>query len=129
MTTTTEQTTLLWHIVKASPLAGIISGSVYKLQRPTDSKLEDIVVNAITIDSELVQTGVANLNIHVPDLVNGMPNTARIEQLESIAKGIILKGWGSNYTFFIENQQTIQDQDAADNWFINFRIRFKFHNT
>lgn len=128
MKTTSEQTTLLWHIVKASALAGIITGGVYKMQRPVDSMFEDIVVNAINVDNELVQTGVGNINIHLPSLPNRMPNTARIEELATIAETQIKEGFGSDYTFFVENQSVIYDPDAKG-WFINFRVRFKFHNT
>lgn len=128
MKTTPEQITLLWHLINQSALSGIITGGVYKYQRPADSKVEDIVVNAIAIDNELVQTGTGNVNIHVPALTNGMPNTSRIEQLATIAETQIKEGFGSKYTFFVENQTVIYDPETQD-WFINFRIKFKFHNT
>lgn len=159
MITTFEQSTELYKIINGSQLKTEINGGIYKEVRPTDSNLEDIVINAILIDNELVQTGVGNVNIHVPTLSSGMPNMARMGVLAAMAFELLKYGtisakpiWfisedgllsfetedgtgvfvtnstiGNNATFFIESQ-TIEKEPSVDRWFVNIRVRFKFHN-
>lgn len=129
-----EQTTLIFQAVNSSPLKTAITGRVSKDWAPEDSKKEEIVVNSITTDNGTDQRGVVNVNIHVPNqIVNidgasqGLPNNRRFEVLGNIAKGVLKSGFGSNYNFWTESQQKIRNPQTG-NWYLNFRIRFKYHN-
>lgn len=127
MITTLDQSTVLYKVLKNSNLKNEITGGIYKEVRPDDSTLEDIVINTIIIDNELIQTGVGNINIHIPPLLKGEPNTARMAELATLACNYLKYQVGDKLTFFIENQ-TIQREENINDWFINIRIKFKFHN-
>ena len=126
MKTTLDIVTILYTKIKGSALEAAISGGLYKYQRPTDSTVEDIVVNVITTDAEMIQRGSFNVNIHVPKAPDGMPNSARLSALSSIAAPLLIEGYGEKYNFWIESQSIFQDED---NWYTNFRIRVNYHNT
>jgi hypothetical protein len=124
-----KQTTLLYQLTAGSILKQAISGDVYKFQRPVNSDKEDVVVNPITIDNEMVQSGVANVNIHVPSITTAdgvMPNTARLEELEAIGVNLFEYGTGDIYTFYFLSSNTIKEP-AKDEWFVNIKVQFKFH--
>lgn len=124
-----KQTTLLYQLIASSNLKQAISGDVYKFQRPVNSDKEDVVVNAITVDSEMVQSGVANVNIHVPSIQTGdgaMPNTARLETLEAAAVNLLEYGFGSIHTFYLLSSNVIKEP-TVNEWFVNLRVQFKFH--
>lgn len=131
MFTTLEQTTEIWKLLNASSLKTSISGGVYKNWRPDNSEVEDVVVNGIIIDNEQIQTGIGNVNIHVPDVLTNsglQPDAGRLEVLAKEAVSILKEGFNKKYTFFIENQGAFKDE-SAKSWFINIRFRFRFHNT
>lgn len=51
-------------------LKAAISGGVYVAgERPDNSELEDIVTNCLSLTHDNPQSGVSNVNIHVPDLI------------------------------------------------------------
>lgn len=61
--------TILFRILRDSPVMGIISGDIYYLEdRPDDSCKEDIIINTITLTQDfLPQIGFSNINIYVLD--------------------------------------------------------------
>lgn len=127
-----DQDEILYTRIAASPLAAAISGKVYRYQRPVDSNKEDIVINTITIDGEMIQRGVSNVNIHVPsiEVSTGLmqPNLTRFKTLLSLAKPVLEKGFGEKYNFWLLGESLVQEP-GKDIWFYNLRIQFKLHNT
>lgn len=131
MKTANEINTLMFKVVNESPLKAAINGSVYKSLRPINANKEDVVINTVVSDAELVQTAVCNVNIHVPSLTTPdgkMPNSARFDELSGIANQILKDGHTKYFTYYTENTAQIQEQNR-DEWYLNFRIRFRFHNT
>lgn len=65
----------LFQILNAnSALRNELRGGIYVWERPDDSKKEDIVINNLFINHDAPQTGISNVNIHVPDVarvING----------------------------------------------------------
>lgn len=129
-----EQTTIIFKAIDTSALKAAITGRVSKDWGPSNSDKEEIVVNSITVDNETAQIGISNVNIHVPNIsvkIDGIdqeqPNNKRFTALGNIAKGILESGFGSNYNYWTENQQKVRDPQTG-NWYLNFRVRFKYHN-
>ncbi|MBR0292516.1 MAG: hypothetical protein IJQ79_10360, partial [Bacteroidales bacterium] len=68
----------LYALIKASPLAGMISGSVYRSDmRPEGSELEDISVKFLAGEEGQIQTGIIVLNIYVPNITR-LGDTRRV---------------------------------------------------
>lgn len=132
MITVIELTTCIWKIVNASSLKSAITGGVYKNWRPTDSDKEDIVINTIIIDGSesIIQSAVCNVNIHLPSLESAggkMPHDARFEALNVHAIPLLKEGFGPNFTFWTERTALVKEENK-DEWYLNYRIRFKQHN-
>lgn len=105
-------------MVKASPLAEAVNGSVYRASaassnRPRDSKNEDIEVILTKGFTEQVQKGVITILVYVPDIDpydNGVlvEDGARTAQLARVAQDWIdsCPERGTGYTF--DQQDTIE---------------------
>lgn len=137
MKTTLDIVNILFGIINTSPLKTAINGGVYKFQRPDKSTKEDVVINAVSSDAEIIQRGVYNINIHVPSVtqtIDGvqqkLPNTARMDALCDIANPILLAHWDGErkFNYWIEFQG-VYENDTDKDWYCNFRIIFKQHNT
>jgi len=118
----------LYRRLNIPAINNIISGKVYKDERPADSLLEDIVINAVTGDMEMIQRSVLNVNAHVPNLSNKMPNNARLKVITNVLSAILTEGYGTNFNYWIENANKFKEVES-NSYFMNFRIRYKKHNT
>jgi hypothetical protein len=110
-------------------ITSVINGSVYKNMRPLGSIAEDIVIGSLPVNFEQIQQAVANINIHVPNLVikvgttqdNTQPNNKRLKQLTNLVLGIVKEGIGSDYWFELQQQNTFsEDQEHYSNIRLNF---------
>lgn len=131
MLTAEDINTLMFQAINGSPLKASINGKVYKSWRPANSTREDVVVNVVVSDAELIQSAVCNVNIHLPSINAGdgpMPNSARFTALGNTAKPILENGHAKYFTYYTEQTALIKEQNREE-WFLNFRIRFHFHNT
>lgn len=112
---------------------GAITGNVYKMQRPLDSKLVDIVINCLPTNNLQVQTAVANVNIHVPNLslgsAAGVDNTqANIPKLRALTNLVISKlndKYPSGKAFWYDvQQQNVFAEPNINEHYSNVRVNF-----
>lgn len=130
---TFDQDNILYQDLNNSALKNAISGGIYKYERPDNSKLEDIVINSITITNDDIQLGVANVNIHVPALEMTIdnkpqrkPNIKRMQILAQMAVNLLKANYGATYNYWIASQTTV-NVPGSNERFINFTINFKLH--
>lgn len=135
MKTQFDQINALYKILDESSIKTTISGAIYKLRRPLNSKKEDVVINSITIGEGNVQAGVVNVNIHVPDIkvkidddMQNQPNTKRLGELTAMAFGILEEVSSDDYSFFIASSNIIEESEVNSH-FQNIRLNFTFYNT
>lgn len=131
MFTEFDQTTILYQIVNASPLMALIDGDIYKYQRPLNSTKKDIVINSTTIEGSIsvIQRGVANVNFHAPNLSNGRPDTLFFQQVSDQGKVFFESYNSEKFNFWADGPGRLIKDESLDQWLMNFRLRFKFHNT
>ena len=83
----------IYKYIKGSELASAINGEVYKsLDRPVNSKTEDIVIKALANLPRQRQSAKVNVNIYVPDFQeDGQWNKdgSRCDELEEIAARVL----------------------------------------
>lgn len=110
--------------------AGGVQCPVYKYTKPTAVTPDEfVVINTLPITSGVLQTLRINVNYHVKDLANGVPNVSRLEVMTTFVRGFLEQSNNSPDGIFIdlENQQTIQDRETGCHY-SNFRLFVKILN-
>lgn len=140
MKTTIDLVGLIFGILDSSAtLKSEISGSLYQFDsRPAGSDVEDIVINSITVQDGIIQSGVANINVHVPDknvagdmAVYKVPNTERLGIITNIIKQLLgdTKGMAQGTTgLYISGFSNPIKEDELDEHYINIRVSAEMHN-
>lgn len=133
MKTTLDTTNVLFDVLKNSSLKDAISGNVYKIKRPVNSNVEDVVINSLPITNEQLQRSVSNVNVFVPDIkvssdaVDKMPDFVRLGVLANLAVSSLTDGISGDYIWDIQQQNVIED-DESDQHYVNIRIEFFISN-
>ncbi|MBS4056505.1 MAG: hypothetical protein KGZ82_04220 [Bacteroidales bacterium] len=132
MKTTNEAIDVVWKQVNAC-LSGNIGGGIYKIARPFDSKLEDVVINTLPITGESIQSCVLYINCFVPNPIlkikgksdNSLPDYARLKSLTaSIISQVDLIALPGTFQF-VENQAILKNEGVQEH-FSSIRIQFMF---
>lgn len=120
MTSTNEIKTIIYKIIKGSPLENeIISkgGSLYRNSRPTNSNKEDIVISVLANRNAQFQMAYVNVNIYVPDIRRDndyIENETRTKTLQKKAIDLFKEIVHNNYKIEIESQETFKVQDLNE---------------
>lgn len=133
MRTPQEMVDVVFENLKGTALQSSISGKLSKNTRPSGSELEDVVINSLAASNTQLQTGILNVNIHVPNFqisVSGgidksTPDHNRINELTLIAKPLLKDVWGDDWDFDIEQINLIKEATSSYN---NIRIVFQSLN-
>jgi hypothetical protein len=132
MKTTFETDTLLFSLLRESPVSAAINGGIYVGDdRPDDSVKEDIVVNSIDLTQDyLPQIGTSNVNIFVPDKVVTIggkqqlkANRTRLKELSNMAIEILRNANITGLKLILVNQ-TILAEPSVNQHFTNIRINW-----
>lgn len=122
--------TILFRILRDSPVMGIISGDIYyEGDRPADSIKEDIVINTVTLTQDYhPQLGDSNVNIFVSDsiiTINGKQqravNRTRLKQLTELVIQAIRDSRLDGLKANLKWQRTLQEPEINQS-FTNIRI-------
>lgn len=132
MNADSRQIHILYQYIMGSPLKNLITGQVYKEQRPNSSVDEDIVINSLGITGAEFQRGVCNVNIYVPDILatvgnkkQYVQNVTRLDTLATLAMETLKGVFTQEYHFRCTNQYRLSEPDANQHY-INLRIDFRF---
>lgn len=132
MKTTFETDTLLFSLLRESPVSAAINGGIYVGDdRPDDSVKEDIVVNSIDLTQDyLPQIGTSNVNIFVPDKVVTIggkqqlkANRTRLKELSNMAIETLRNANITGLKLILVNQ-TILAEPSVNQHFVNIRINW-----
>lgn len=103
-----------------------LTGSIFELNRPKESLKEDIIVRVLDTNTEQVQEGVINVNIHLPNLNltndSTQPNTPRFREILEKCMDALRDVTGSDYSFRVSSPG-IPYRDGTS-WFVNIRVEF-----
>lgn len=134
MKTSFDTDDILYQILSSNTeLRGMISGGIYKSERPDSSEKEDIVVNTITVTQELPQQGASNVNIYVSDMsikVAGKPqrkaSTERLRALTNKVLSVLADASVEGLMFWVTNQSVLKEPEVFQH-FSNLRIEWNIH--
>lgn len=123
----------VYNLVMSTEIPNFISGSVYKVERPLNSTLEDMVIMFRTgLDGRLLdgntQEGALSINIFVPFIDNGMgvktPNIERLEQIETFIEPL-LRGTTDKYIYWYGDMIQSFREDTINQSFIYVDLRYR----
>lgn len=114
--------------------------AVFKIEKPVNYTLPYICLNYLSIlyGSWVNTSCIVNVNIHVPDLNNGMPDTLKLQQIsqsvmelippkntttEDDERELIING---SWYHLEADSNCIKDVDNTH--FVNFRVQVTFTN-
>ncbi|PKP11954.1 MAG: hypothetical protein CVU09_00200 [Bacteroidetes bacterium HGW-Bacteroidetes-4] len=104
---------------------GGLLANVYKHSRPTvDAGSEYVVVNSLDIPNKLLQELIVNVNLHVNDINSTVPNTARLEELESNAYNVLDKVHSGEIDLYIQTSKTFRENSLNEHY-VNIRLLVK----
>lgn len=124
----------LFQILNAnSALRNELRGGIYVWERPDDSMKEDIVINNLFINHDVPQTGISNVNIHVPDVarvINGKQQfKADRERLRALTAHTIAALKAANIiglAIRITNETILKEPNIKEHY-NNIRIEWNIH--
>ncbi len=132
MKTTFETDTLLFSLLRESPVSAAINGGIYVGDdRPDDSTKEDIVVNSIDLNQDyLPQIGTSNVNIFVPDKIVTIggkqqlkANRTRLKELSNMTIETLRNANITGLKIILVSQ-TILAEPSVNQHFVNVRINW-----
>lgn len=121
----------LYRLIKASNLAGMVSGKVYrKGMRPEDSREEDIVVKFISGLEGQIQSGILVINIYVPDITQKgssrlVENLSRVEELEQAVEDFIENCASTEYLYELDQSPVSLEVEGIEQHAIYARIHYQ----
>lgn len=131
MRSTLEAITVIYEVLN-DQIKARITGDLYKLKRPVNSKMEDIVINALPSNEGIIQELALNVNCYVPDISvkiknqpEQVPNTKRLNEIALMVIDAIEHVSNEDNHFFVTNQTIIQDESGH---YANIRVMFFFVN-
>lgn len=104
----------------------IIDGKIYKDERPTDSVVEDIVINSLTMTNDFIQNGIFNVNCYVPKIsikhngiVQTQKNAKRLKEIADTVYSVLDEYWSEDFFLEIVNHQEFEEGNFN---YINFKM-------
>jgi len=121
--------------VTSDHVVGIVYGLLSSITKPkyltTKPTLpivpEYVVVNALPIDSNVLQRCIVNVNYHVKDIASGVPDLTKIEAGSNVVINLLQKVSTTGYLIDYEGQETIRE-DSLGEHYSNLRFSVKFIN-
>jgi len=121
----------IYKFIRQSALAEAVSGNIYKsINRPPNSKEEDIVIKPLSNMPRQRQECVVNVNIYIPDqLDDGQydKNGARCDELEEVAAQVLEVFHLETARVILDTQHTYQVPEANAH-VINNRLLYTIVN-
>lgn len=112
-------------LISISDVTSAITGKIYEVRRPTNSKLIDIVIGVQGVDNNWMQQALLNVNINVPNLASDstMPD---LRNLNNISKLLVPLLDGQNKSDFYTkvDAPAIIYQDTDGTFYANIKVKY-----
>jgi len=134
MKTTIDIINILWQRLNTSSLKTEISGEISK-EPVFNSKLEDVIINALAVLNIQYGPAVVNINAFVPDIQIsrkggqiGVQNTKRLNELAKLIMEILQDQWTAEYNYDVQQALGPFKDEESGKHYMNIRIEFYLVN-
>lgn len=106
---------LMYELIKTSDIPGRVSGKVYKVPRPVNSQLEDVVISVVARSASEIQNFSVNVNLYVPDIKREddyIENTVRLRELSRLCSDFFETIVKDNYILNLDEQECMKVNDV-----------------
>lgn len=118
------------RILDVDPLRSEISGEVVIGDPAGGDDREHISLNCLANPITYLQSGIINLNIHVPQMKSGRADHARFKQLVDMVVPMVDEVSMDDIHYQIQDDKgVIKDRDRDIMYFYNIRIEFQTFKT
>lgn len=109
---------------------GIKDGRIFKYEIPNDLSAGDyIAINHLPfVNSEVINEGVVNINIHCPKTSKNLPDTKRLVDIEKKVLALVMDGIylaGCYFALYSDSRPT-RDNDGT--YYINLKFTVTYNN-
>lgn len=113
-------------VVKNTMSSACIDGKVYINGIPNGNQKENVNINTLYNPNEYLQTGYANVNIHLKEISSGRPNLKRFQEIVNSLIPILKDCKHNNIYFQIDEDKGIMKDNNNDGmYFYNIRLEFQ----
>ena len=131
MISTLEIIDKLYMFLNVPEITSVITGKVCKSIRPLNSRKVDIVIGCLPTNNLQLQTAVANVNIHVPNLIlkvdnvqdNSQPDIKKLRSLTDIVISKLKETYSGDYWFDVQQQHVFAEENINEHY-SNIRVNF-----
>ncbi len=106
---------LMYKLIKASDIPKRVTGKVYKVPRPVNSQLEDVVISVVARSASEIQSFSVNVNLYVPDIKREddyIENTVRLRELGRLCFDFFETIVKDNYILNMDEQECQKVNDV-----------------
>ncbi len=113
----------VYEALNVFDVTNFINGNLYNGGRPAKERLdEDIIVGALPVNSEFVQSATVNVNCFARDPNEDVPNFERLQEIFAVVKTALDDYSTTEYFDMSIASQEIMDAEAKGWSYLNLRI-------
>lgn len=109
---------------------GIKEGRIFKYEIPDDLSVGDyIAINHLPfVNSEVINEGVVNMNIHCPKTSKNLPDTKRLVDIEKKILALVMDGIYLGGCYFALYSDSRPTRDNDNTYYINLKFTVTYNN-
>lgn len=109
-------------------LTGITKPKYLFTKPSTSTAAEYVVINSLPINAEVMQRCYVNVNYHVKDIAEGIPDIVKLSAGSALVLAALNTVSTTGYLIDFESQELIRE-DSLGEHYTNLRFSVKFINT
>lgn len=112
-------------LINVQEIKSIISGDIYTIARPLNSKLLDLVVGIQGLDNEQIQQGTINVNAYAPNMISdtSMPDLASFDKLSVLLPQLLDGQYREDFYTKVQSSPIVYT-DTDGSHFLNIKVDY-----
>lgn len=122
-------------VLVSAGIPALITGEIRVASRKLGSAKEDVVINSLIYNADQKQSGIFNINVHVPNLKNQpagnptatdntQPNTLRFSELGGVVSAALDDYRGFDFCLSLRSPGELEN--FGTEWLFNIQVRYQY---